>query len=121
MYKIIIGLALVFSSQVDALEVSKDQWVDSMKTELPVMFCKPAGFYKQCFCITATECEEAAVSAVRSCLSDLDSKIPDLLVQPKDGRYWSEKVGACGGAAYELSLKEKRISSEKCNNQNNWP
>ena len=118
---ILIALfSISVSSFAFAQEVTKEQWVSAMKTALPAHFCQKTQYFRQCFNVTATECEEVASSTARICLNEFDQQIPNILVQPKDGTLWGTKVGACAGTAYESTLLEKRISNEKCNNVSNW-
>lgn len=109
---------LAFSAH--AVEVSKSDWIKAMSTALPTAFCNSKQYFRQCFKVTAQECEETAASATRICLSSNKDKIPSTLVQPKDGTHWGTIIGECAGTAYEASLIEKRIDSKKCNNVANW-
>jgi len=122
MKKIIFSIFsfILISNLVHAQEVSKEKWVSAMKTALPAHFCHAQHYFRQCFEVTAVECEEVAASTTRICLSELENKLPNVLVQPKDGALWGNKVGSCAGAAYESSLIKKRISNDKCNNISNW-
>ncbi|HBC58227.1 MAG TPA: hypothetical protein DCZ03_13795 [Gammaproteobacteria bacterium] len=120
MKNIIFTTLLLASVSIQAQEVSKEQWVAGMKTALPAHFCQQAQYFRQCFNVTAIECEEVAASTTRICLNELNSQIPITLVQPRDGTMWGSKVGACAGTAYETSLIRKRIANDKCNNISNW-
>ena len=122
MFKILTTIIFIAVSlnQAAAQNVSKDQWLTVMKTALPAALCNSAQYFRQCFDVTAMECEEAAASTTRICLADLESNIPEILVQPRDGTYWGSKVGECSGNAYEVSLIKKRITSAKCNDISNW-
>lgn len=111
---------LVISPLAHAVDVTKDQWIAAMKTALPTAFCSSAQYFRQCFDVTATECEETAISATRICLQDFSSQIPAVLHQPQDGTLWGTKVGECAGNAYELALIKKKISNAKCNDPANW-
>ena len=111
-------LTLPFST--NALEVSKKSWIEGMTSALPTAFCNSSQYFRQCFHITAIECEETALSATRICIKENEDKIPDTLVQPEDGRKWGTKIGSCAGKAYELSLIKKRINNARCNNASNW-
>ena len=122
MKKILICILISVSlpTLVSAQEVAKEQWVAGMQTALPAHFCQAAQYFRQCFKVTATECEEVSASTTRICLSELSNQIPNVLVQPKDGTFWGTKVGSCAGTAYEYALIKKRISNARCNNVNSW-
>jgi hypothetical protein len=109
-----------FPFSVQAVEVSKADWLNAMTSALPTAFCSPKQYFRQCFTVTAQECEETAASATRICLNKSKEQIPNILVQPKDGTHWGTVVGGCAGEAYELALVTKRIESEKCSNPANW-
>ncbi len=111
---------LLISASAHSAEVSKEVWVDSMSTALPTLFCQANQYFRQCFDVSQVECEDTAMSATRVCLQKYKDQIPNTLVQPKDGTYWGRIVGKCAGEAYEITLRKKRISNQKCNDPNNW-
>jgi len=119
--KIVIFLGIAtFSCSILAVEVNKNNWVNAVKTALPTVFCNSNQYFRQCFNVTAQECEETASSTTRICLNKNKDKIPAILQQPKDGTYWGTIVGTCAGEAYEIALIKKRIRNKKCNNPANW-
>lgn len=116
----LLSLLLLSSFSVHAQEVAKERWMEAMTTALPMAFCNSAQYFRQCFEVTAPECEETAISATRVCLLKYQQDIPPTLMQPRDGTHWGQILGKCAGEAYETSLINKRISSDKCNNPGNW-
>ena len=100
--------------------VSKEVWIDAMSSALPTAFCQSHQYFRQCFEVTAIECEDTASSATRICLERYKDKIPNLLKQQKDGNYWGRIIGTCAGQAYEITLQTRRISSKECNDPANW-
>jgi len=117
---LLVIFVLSISASANSAEVSKEAWMESMSTALPTLFCQSNQYFRQCFDITQAECEETAASATRICLQKYESKIPDTLVQPEDGTYWGRIIGSCAGEAYEITLRKKRISNQKCNDPSNW-
>lgn len=111
-------LPLSFSIQAD--QISKQDWISAMSTVLPTAFCDANQYFRQCFKVTAQECEETAASATRICLNKNKDKIPAVLNQPQDGTHWGTIIGGCAGEAYEITLIKKRISNTKCNDPANW-
>jgi len=111
---------LMLSFQSHAVEVSKNAWISSMTTALPTALCNSSQYFRQCFSVTAQECEETAASATRVCLNKYISEIPEIFIQPKDGTRWGSIIGSCAGEAYEVSLIYKRIKSQKCDNPAYW-
>jgi hypothetical protein len=91
-----------------------------MSTALPTAFCQSHQYFRQCFRVTAVECEDTASSATRICLERYKENIPNVLNQPKDGNYWGRIIGTCAGEAYEITLQKRRINSKQCNNPANW-
>lgn len=110
----------VLITPVSANEISKADWIQAMETALPAAFCKPKEYFRQCYTISAIECEETAASTTRICLKKFKEQIPDTLIQPNDGAQWGTKVGECAGAAFDLSMSESRIDSDLCNDPANW-
>jgi hypothetical protein len=68
-----------------------------MSTVLPTVFCQGGQYFRQCFDVSQSECEETAMSSTRICLQKYKDKIPDTLTQPKDGSYWGTIIGRCAG------------------------
>ena len=101
-------------------EVSKANWMSAIETALPTAFCNSNQYFRQCFNVTAQECEEVAASATRVCLNKNQSKIPSILIQPEDGTHWGTVIGSCAGSAYGASLSKKLVKNKKCDNQKNW-
>lgn len=114
----IIQLAAVNAS--NATEVSKEYWMDAMKTALPATFCKSEQFFRQCFNVTVDECEKSVTLATRLCLHKYINQIPDTLLQPKDGAKWANIIGQCVGEGYQTSLSTKFKDTHRCNDINHW-
>lgn len=118
--KLILISIFLFPLSVNAIEVSKSDWFNGMSTALPTAFCNSKQYFRQCFNISAQECEETAASATRICLNKYKSEIPNILVQPKDGTHWGEIIGKCAGTAYGIALVKKTIDNAKCNDIKKW-
>lgn len=117
----LLGLALATTAAAaPAGTVAKAEWLDAMSTALPTAFCQPAQYFRQCFEVTAAQCEEAAASATRVCLARHRDEIPAVLTQPQDGTRWGTVVGQCAGRAYELALLKQRRSEPRCNDASQW-
>jgi len=111
---------VLLAAGAEATEVSKAEWMKAMSTALPAHFCQPTQYFRQCFSVTQSECEQAALSATRVCLEKHKSEIPEVLVQPRDGARLGTIVGSCSGATYESNLIKKRISNASCANPANF-
>jgi hypothetical protein len=103
-----------------AATVAKQTWIDGMSTAIPTMFCTPNHYFRQCFSVTAAECEETSASAARVCLNKHKDEIPGVLQQPQDGQRLGTVIGQCAGSAYEVTLIKKRSNNPKCSDPNNW-
>ncbi len=95
-------------------EVSKADWMETMKTALPTAFCAEGAPFRTCFKVTQEQCEDAAASAVRLCLKKFQSQIPARLKQPEDGTKWGQKVGECTGNSYAAALNKKKLKTKEC-------
>ena len=118
MRRLIVVLILAFSATALA-GVSKVEWMAQMQQQLPITFCKPGWYFRECFRITETECVDTASYTTRQCLRDIESKLPPTLDETS-GREWGTKVGTCAGSAFELALSSKKVNSTKCNDPSNW-
>src|SRR5262245_29111848 len=55
------------ADQVEAVT----KWMEGMKSVLPSLFCKEKSYFRECFQISAEECEAEAIRVTRVCV---DSK-----------------------------------------------
>ena len=113
-------ILMLFVNSTYAVEVSKKEWINSMTTALPTAFCNSSQYFRQCYKVSAQECEEVAASATRVCINKYKNEIPGTLIQPKDGARWGTTIGTCAGEAYGISLTKKYVGGKKCNNIENW-
>ena len=117
---LMVFLLTFATTTVNAVEVTKNNWIEAISTALPTAFCQSQQYFRQCFEVSQIECEETASSATRICLEKNKEKIPNILIQPKDGTHWGAIIGKCVGEPYEITLQKKRIDSKKCNDLSNW-
>lgn len=106
----------------DAAQVETvTKWMEGMKSVLPSLFCKDGSYFRECFQISAQECETEAIRVTRVCIeSKRDELIKNFKPTEADGKKWGEKVGECAGAAFEISYKEKRKNNPKCDDPSQW-
>ncbi len=101
-------------------EVSKGAWIKGMMRALPAAFCKDKMYFRQCFEVSQQDCIDVAALATESCLEQISSKLPEILVQPKDGAKFGRTVGGCAGQKYEQALKSRFTDTARCRDVNNW-
>jgi hypothetical protein len=117
----LLTAALMAASTLSpAQSIDRKQWTDMMSTALPTAFCTPQSYFRQCFKISAQECEEVASSATRICLSKHANDIPRVLTVPQDGQRWGTIIGQCAGNSVDATMLKQRISNAKCNDPNQW-
>ncbi|WP_455375469.1 hypothetical protein [Kaarinaea lacus] len=117
---LVVKMFLIFTSASIADEVSKDYWVDTMKTALPTAFCQSMHFFRQCFDVNEDQCIETASLATKICIHKYITQIPDTLNQPKDGAKWSNIIGQCVGENYFATLSRIYKESQECDEMNFW-
>jgi hypothetical protein len=113
-------LAFVLPLAGQAQEVPRDKWLEVMTVTIPTYFCQPEQYFRQCFDVSAEECEQVALSGTRTCISKLQQQIPEMLQHPADSKAWGTRLGTCAGVAYEGTLADKHKSDPKCQNAMNW-
>ena len=91
-----------------------------MEAALAASFCQSEAYYRQCFSISASQCEETAKSVTKVCLEKSDTDIPDPLEQPADGSRWGNIVGRCAGIEFEAAQAEAKQHTARCENAENW-
>ncbi|MBF0472295.1 MAG: hypothetical protein HQK91_10950 [Nitrospirae bacterium] len=97
-----------------AVDVQKDNWVEAISTAFPVIFCQDDQYFRQCFNVTQSECEKVVLSATKVCSEKNIDKIPNILHQPDDGRYWGSYIGKCVASTFDLVYNNKFTNSSKC-------
>lgn len=117
---LIVYAGLSLNAVVIATEVSKDFWVEEMKTALPATFCESIHFFRQCFDINEIQCVETASLATKICVHKYINQIPDTLQQPKDGAKWSNIIGQCAGENFYQTLSRKFKNTPECDEMNHW-
>lgn len=119
-WRTLLALAAAIPATVHAQEVPREQWLDAMTTSIPTYFCQSGQYFRECFGVSATECEDIALSGTRVCISQFENQIPEVLRHPVDVRAWGTRIGNCAGTSYEAALLDKRLSNPKCNDPRNW-
>lgn len=111
---ILITLILSIPTVSQAIEVSQADWIKGMTTALPAMMCKEKSYFRNCYAVTAQECEKTALSATHICLEKNKDKMPTVFNQPEDGTNWGFIVGGCAGKNYDATFKSKKVNSDQC-------
>ena len=63
-------------------EVSKQEWMQHMRSVIPTAFCQSDQYFRQCFAISSNDCQEIMSLATRSCLNEINNKLPNKLRLP---------------------------------------
>lgn len=116
---LLVGLYASWSNAADVI-VSKEQFVEAMKTALPNAFCAEHQYFRKCFKVSEDDCIKEAMRATKTCLISMNEDLPPKLKQPDDGRKWGAKVGTCAGTGYETSLIKKKVDSADCKDTSKW-
>ena len=107
--------SMMISLNVVAIQVEKSDWINQMKTGLPTYFCQSGQLFRQCFTVSANECQDVASAATNVCLKKMDEKIPKKITIPEQGEKLGGDLGECAATTYGLVLDNKRIKSATCN------
>lgn len=119
---IVAALAMLVCQQVSAqvTEIKKDQWIKLFTSGFTPLVCDEKGYFRQCFKIDAAQCEKAALQATRTCLANLDARIPATITTMEQSQQTGGMVGRCAGTALEVQSISKKISTPKCQDVSNW-
>lgn len=113
---LLLILAFTFPTCIVAAEMPRSQWSELMSTTLPTMFCSEGSYFRECFSITAEQCEKTAASATRVCLEKSNDALPISFKTKDESVHWGNTIGTCAGGTFELVLTKKKILSDKCKN-----
>ena len=100
--------------------VDRDVWTNAFEAALPVALCKNGSYFRACFPISQTECEQTMASATRVCTGKVRKQLPLKLHQPDDGTAWGQRIGGCAGTTYDAVMAQKKIHDAKCDDPNAW-
>jgi len=118
--KALAAVALTLPMIAFAQTAPKDAWLQHVEKNMPPAFCSQQTYFRQCFTVSAQECEAAAMAATRDCISKHAAEVPATLAMPNDGKRWGGVIGKCAGTATELALLKKRVSNATCNDPKQW-
>lgn len=113
-----LGLLYMISLPLAAAPVDSQAWQDSMMQQVPKFFCQPKSYFRQCFSITASACNEASNSLTQRCLKDLNIKSAQLTLE--QSQRLGAELGTCVGQAFDKQFASQSISSDNCRNPSNW-
>lgn len=118
----VVALCLLpgLASPVYSQEVPRDAWSAHMESLVPSLFCKDDGYFRSCFRLSPSQCNESATRFTADCLAQYERRIPDVLRQPGDGNRWGQVVGSCAGVLFEAEHEESKILSDKCMDARQW-
>lgn|GEM_PF-3302439 len=102
--------------------VSRDDFLAALRPLTPEYFCGDQMYFRQCFAVSAEDCQMLALVAYDACVRELYPSIPPVLSTEEEGAAVGEMIGTCAGEAYELGLAENglRYDNAICNDAANW-
>ena len=103
-----------------AQEVPKDDWLKQMEMVAPQMFCDARQYFRQCFDVSAEECQSAVSSAMQVCVEKYKADVPEMLQQPQDGTRFGKLIGECAGTSYEVAMADKHTRDPICFDASRW-
>jgi hypothetical protein len=117
--KVLVALLLAANS-VKAAELSREQWSNGFERALSAALCEDNYYFRQCFRVTAAQCEAAVLSAAQDCLFDLGTQIPLVFRTKQQYEDAGKLVGQCAGTTVEIKFTPRKLSSDKCRDPNAW-
>ncbi|MBF0404707.1 hypothetical protein [Candidatus Magnetominusculus xianensis] len=93
--------------------LAKENWIGQMSVVLPGIMCAENQYFRKCFNLNQTGCNDEAAQAVKSCLTKHAAEIPAAL-SPRDGEHWGSKISGCVYETIKSNLKTT-IDSDECN------
>lgn len=92
--------------------VAKDSWIGQMSVVLPGIMCAENQYFRKCFNLNQTGCNDEAAQAVKLCLTKYAPEIP-AAISPRDGEQWGSKISGCVYETIKSNLKTT-IDSDEC-------
>ncbi len=105
-----------------AAGVSRDDFLAALRPLTPEYFCGDQMYFRQCFAVSADDCQMLALVAYDACVRELYDSVPPVLSSEDEGAAVGEMIGTCAGQAYEIGLAENglRHDTPACNDPANW-
>jgi hypothetical protein len=102
--------------------VGRDEFLAALRPLTPEYFCGDQMYFRQCFAVSAEDCQMLSLVAYDACVRELYTSIPPVLSTEEEGAAVGEMIGTCAGEAYEIGLAENglRYDNAICNDPANW-
>jgi len=114
----VVGLGLVFltlgGGASSAAELSQSQWAEKFAATLPGFICREDWYFRQCFSVTAQQCQAATQAAAKTCLDEAKNGMPAVIRSRDESGSWGAKVASCTGALLEDRMKQQKKPSAQC-------
>jgi len=106
------GISSQSKEKIDpAFEVPKNHFFSFLKKESLANFCDHKGYFRTCFDITNSSCDEDVVAQIDECKKNL--KIPDSF-DVIDISTHSQNIGECVGKGLETKWTERKKGTREC-------
>ena len=110
---IFITTFLFLYSLAQAGDLTQEQWIDYMTKNLPIVFCNPNQYYRECFEFTQEECRENITFAIENCIDKNLDQMPEMFTI-KSSRKWGSILEKCVDEEYVNTYSDQRIDNEYC-------
>ena len=114
----VVGPCLVFlalsGGASGATELTQSQWAERFEATLPGFICREDWYFRQCFSVTAQQCQAATQAAAKTCLDEAKSGMPAVIRSREDSGSWGAKVASCTGALLEDRMKQQKNPTAQC-------
>lgn len=90
--------------------VPTDMWLDFMRPAVTSPLCNDKNPIRQCFRLSKSECEQAALAAASTCSDLLKQRMPAELTTVEEARHWGGTMGVCTAKLYAARNSEMRVT-----------
>jgi hypothetical protein len=113
--KWILRFALLWWATAAAAQgVPAEKWLQGMRTALPVALCAEGTAIRTCFSRTQEQCEQGIASAARTCIADMQARIPTSIRSRDQGRKLGGEIGECTTTAYAAANQKAYTPTSAC-------
>jgi hypothetical protein len=102
------------ASKADTPGMPQSEWSGLLRARLPSLICRDHWYVRQCFSISAEECDSAIKSDLTGCLQEFGTRIPPIITSKEDSAEWGKTIAQCIGARFEHTMKRHKKSSAQC-------
>ena len=112
------AVAAPTSEGASSFAVSREKWTNEIEATALEEVCRPQSYYRECFDVTAVDCQKLIRNQVRACVAK--KRIPTSVDSFDGGSFYASHVGICLVEQIGREWRSKFLYKQKCVQRGLW-